>query len=70
MTEHKPQDTIPRRLSPWNPLDHLRLLWWVLVTPQRLVAYREAFGETLSAVWVSGWLVHLPGCRCLSLHWL
>ncbi len=35
----------PRRLSPWNPLDHLRLLWWVLVTPQRLLVYREAFGE-------------------------
>ncbi|MCP4536502.1 MAG: hypothetical protein GY832_05090 [Chloroflexi bacterium] len=36
---------IPRRLSPWNPLDHLRLLWWVMVTPQQLVAYQEVFGK-------------------------
>ncbi len=35
----------PRQLSPWNPLDHLRLLWWILVAPQRLVMYREAYGE-------------------------
>jgi hypothetical protein len=34
-----------RQLSPWNPLDHLRLLWWMLVAPQGLKAYREAFGE-------------------------
>ena len=40
-----PKPTTQRRLSPWNPLDHLRLLWWVLVTPQRLKAYRGAFGE-------------------------
>jgi hypothetical protein len=45
-----------RRLSPWNPLDHLRLLWWVLVTPQQLVAYREAFGENAERS-VSRWLV-------------
>jgi hypothetical protein len=34
-----------RRLNPRNPLDHLRLLWWVLVTPQQLVIHREIYGE-------------------------
>jgi hypothetical protein len=56
MTEHRLQDTAPRRLNPWNPLDHLRLLWWVLVTPKRLVAYREAYGENDEQK-VSRWLV-------------
>ncbi|HEC86063.1 MAG: hypothetical protein DRR08_21535 [Candidatus Parabeggiatoa sp. nov. 2] len=35
----------PKRLSPLNPLDHLRLLWWVLVRPQRLQVYRQVFGD-------------------------
>jgi hypothetical protein len=33
------------QLSPWNPLDHLRLLWWILIKPQRLKAYRKIFGK-------------------------
>jgi tetratricopeptide (TPR) repeat protein len=33
------QHTI-HRLSPWKPLDGLRLLWWLLVTPARLKAYQ------------------------------
>jgi hypothetical protein len=50
------QDSIPPRpLSPRNPLDHLRLLWWVLVTPQQLKAYREAFGEDAECK-IGGWL--------------
>jgi hypothetical protein len=51
-----------RFLSPWNPLDHLRLLWWVLVTPQRLVAYREVFGKNAERS-VGEWLVN-------TLAWL
>jgi len=46
-----------RRLRAWNPLDHLRLLWWVLFAPGRLVAYWAAYGENaeskLWAWWVS-----------------
>ena len=57
------QPTSQRRLSPWNPLDHLRLLWWVLVTPQRLKAYREAFGEKDDGrvgKWLASTLTWLP----------
>lgn len=60
MTEHEPQDTAPRRLNPWNPLDHLRLLWWVLVMPQRLMAYREAYGENAERS-VDKWLASTLG---------
>jgi hypothetical protein len=43
-------------LSPWNPLDHARLLWWVLVAPQQLKAYRDGFGA--GDEWrVGRWLV-------------
>jgi hypothetical protein len=50
------KSSTPRRLSPWNPLDHLRLLWWVLVIPQRLMAYREVYGENDEQK-VGRWLV-------------
>ncbi len=33
------------RLSSWNPLDGLRLLWWIAARPASLKAYQEAFGE-------------------------
>ncbi|MCP4526367.1 MAG: hypothetical protein GY833_10700 [Aestuariibacter sp.] len=52
-----------RTLSPWNPLDHLRLQWWVLVTPQRLVAYREVYGENAErsvGKWLVSTLIWLP----------
>jgi len=51
-----PKPTSPQQLSPWNPLDHLRLLWWVLVTPRWLKAYRETFGEKAERG-VGKWLV-------------
>jgi len=35
----------PKRLSAWNPIDYMRLLWWILVSPQQLQIYRQAFGE-------------------------
>ncbi len=50
-------------LSPWNPLDHLRLFWWVLVTPQQLKAYRETFGEEDErkvGKWLASTLTWLP----------
>jgi hypothetical protein len=36
----------PKLLFPWNPFDHLRLLWWVLVMPQQIQNYRRFYGET------------------------
>jgi len=35
----------PKLLVALNPLDHFRLLWWVLVKPQQLQIYRQIFGE-------------------------
>ena len=32
------------KLSPWNPLDWMKLLWWVLVMPQQLNAYQQTYG--------------------------
>jgi hypothetical protein len=34
-----------KQLSPRNPTDHLRLLWWVFVVPKQLIAYRAIYGE-------------------------
>ncbi len=34
-----------RRLQPWNPLDYLRLLYWVFFFPQALRWYEETFGD-------------------------
>jgi hypothetical protein len=43
LTKQEPK--IPRRLSPWNPLDQLRLFWWTLLSPQQLIDYRETYGD-------------------------
>ncbi len=51
------------RLSPRDPLDHLRLLWWTLVMPQRLNAYRDRFGqgdEQRVGRWLTSTLIWLP----------
>ena len=34
-----------KRLSEWNPVDYIILLWWILVKPKQLQAYRQSFGE-------------------------
>jgi hypothetical protein len=53
----KPKTTKqPKRLSYLNPLDHLRLLWWVLMSPQQLQVYRQTFGES-DEKHVGRWLV-------------
>jgi hypothetical protein len=45
-----------KQLSAFNPLDYIRLLWWVLVMPQQLIDYREKFGK--EDEWrISKWLV-------------
>jgi hypothetical protein len=45
----------PKRLSPLNPFDLMRLLWWVLVMPQHLQAYRQAFED--DEMRTGNWLV-------------
>ncbi|MBD2167893.1 ATP-binding protein [Calothrix membranacea FACHB-236] len=51
MTEHQPVphlDLAPklcRPLSLWNPLDYLRLLYWVIYFPQALRWYIDTFGS-------------------------
>jgi hypothetical protein len=58
-------------LAPWNPLDHMRLLWWVLVNPWRLSNYRDVFdgpewryyskrSERRIGTWLSSTLAWLP----------
>ncbi len=52
-----------KQLSPWNPLDYFRLLWWILVMPQLLKAYRETFGENDEkrvGKWLLSTLILLP----------
>jgi len=47
---------IQTRLSPFNPLDYLQLLWWVLVSPRQLQTYRTIFGQD-DEKRVGNWLV-------------
>jgi hypothetical protein len=52
-----------RILSPWNPLDHLCLLGWIFLAPDRLVAYRERAGEEAVkrvGKWLTSTLIWLP----------
>jgi serine/threonine protein kinase len=59
-----------RQLSPFNPLDHLRLLWWTLVMPQYLEGY---YGEDDVGNWLVSTLVWLPlwmPTLALGLEWL
>ncbi|TGO02666.1 hypothetical protein PN36_21110 [Candidatus Thiomargarita nelsonii] len=50
-------------LSLFNPLDHLRLLWWTLVMPQQLIAHREICGDKEQkrvGKWLVSTLIWLP----------
>jgi tetratricopeptide (TPR) repeat protein len=52
-----------RRLSPLNPLDYLRLLWWWFITPQQFKVHQEIFGKKhlyQLGVWLSITLFWLP----------
>jgi len=48
-------------LSPLNPLDHLRLLWWTLVMPQQLSNYQQLAEENEKSVgkWLLSTLIWL-----------
>ncbi|HEW98013.1 MAG TPA: LysM peptidoglycan-binding domain-containing protein, partial [Beggiatoa sp.] len=71
-----PESTAPKKLSALNPLDYLRLLWWVLVMPQQLIDYRKKFGEKDDkrvGKWLVSTLVWLPllmPSLALGLEWL
>jgi len=60
----KPQEAIQsththkalKQLSAFNPIDYFRLLWWILVIPQRLQTYRQTFGDG-DEMRVGNWLV-------------
>ncbi len=61
-----------RQLSPWNPLDHLLLLWWVLVTPQQMATCQEVYDEKGKRE-VGGWLDRTFGLLpslLLALAWM
>lgn len=45
-----------RRLNPWNPLDHFRLLGWVFMHPEIITPYQEMYGKQ-SLQRTGSWLV-------------
>src|ERR671932_171693 len=57
MSQHRPVprlDLTPklkRPLSLWNPLDYLRLLYWVFYFPQALRWYVDTFVDGFSSPW-------------------
>jgi len=71
-----PEQKQARLLSALNPLDYFRLLWWVLVMPQQLIAYRKKFGEKDEmrvGKWLASTLMWLPllmPSLALGLEWL
>jgi len=72
----QPPESTVKKLSTLNPLDYLRLLWWVLVMPQQLIDYREEFGEKDDrrvGKWLASTLLWLPLLMpsfALGLEWL
>jgi hypothetical protein len=55
--------TITQPLSPWNPVHHLRFLWWLFMRPDFLQAYRAQAGEENTrqmGAWSASILIWLP----------
>jgi tetratricopeptide (TPR) repeat protein len=50
------EETIGEPLSPWNPLNYLRLLWWTLVSPSKLRALKVP-SDKIHEMQISKWLV-------------
>jgi hypothetical protein len=51
-----------RPLKPWNPLDQLRLLWWLFMRPARFVDYEKWAGKEAThkvAIWLVSTLIWL-----------
>lgn len=65
-----------RLLSPGKPVDHLRLLWWVLVRPDQLKAYRadltyrEAERLQRHSSWLVSSLLWFPVLLLFCIPWL
>lgn len=49
---------LPAPLRARNPLDHLRLLWWIFFTPHQTKAYKAAYGDKAIQP-ISSWLSSL-----------
>ena len=63
-----PVQSTVRQLAPWNPLDHLRVLWWLFVTPGSLEAYRSEGQIESIGRWLAAALICLPILiPCLAL---
>lgn len=64
-----------RVLNPWDPRDQVRLLWWVLVRPDRLRDYRAYLGDwgefklAQHAGWVVASLLWLPLLLWILVPW-
>ncbi|MCP4610086.1 MAG: hypothetical protein GY845_15365 [Planctomycetes bacterium] len=73
MLEHESEiPTEIKQLSPCNPLDHLRLLWWALAAPQRMTTCQEVYDEKDRRK-VGGWLDRTFGLLpslLLALAWM
>ena len=52
------KESRPGRLSPWNPLSYLRLLWWALVTSWRVDDYED--NRHRVGKWLVSTLIWLP----------
>lgn len=51
------------RLNAWNPLDWLRLLYWMLVEPSQLAKHYEIYGkgdEEQTGLWLAGTMTCIP----------
>lgn len=52
-----------RRLNPWNPVDHFRLLGWVFLQPGLIAAYKDTYGDQslrMVGSWLVGTLIWIP----------
>ena len=60
-TSSEPQ-TIMRELSPWNPLDPILLLFWLMLAPARMKEYLETYGTSVRNVgsWLCSGLIWIP----------
>ncbi len=65
MSHQQPEDIQPRprRLYPWNPIDHFRLIYWVLLKPRLLDLYRDSYpgnDEYRVGKWLQSTIIWLP----------
>ena len=54
------QQKSDKRLSALNPIDHFRLLWWILVMPQKLIDYKKEWEIENIGKWLVSTLAWLP----------